>query len=453
RAAGVRARCGRAEQPRARRRFRRAPPGAGGGHRRAPRVAARGLSPPGDGGSPLSRDRPDHRRPGAHGEEPDAVRPGGPARAPRRSGRGVAGGRSGGMTMPGHPQDDRLLELAYGEVEGAEERALRQHVDDCARSGSVMAGIAEVRSAVRRVPPEPAPERGLESLLAYGELAAARARAQRRNVRWLGLLTLATAASLAFVLLPRRSGPEAGPSDLAVRVEVSPSPKQSSRVAPAQPLRFPSAPPPPVQGDRLAEAPSASRAQGAEEPKTKDAERKREAKHDELDALLAKKQAPHPESVRRDVSRMALDDARRAGAVASQPAASPPTDGLSSQSALREEAKKPEVVAEARSRAPAEYRAKASAAPAKVAAATPAPPASSAATPAGATAQQQKSPAPGRSDPDSAAVAGLVGGTVGGLSADKGTGTLGGARPVAKETVASSANAAAEGAAGKAGND
>ena len=29
------------------------------------------------------------------------------------------------MTAPGHPQDDRLLELAYGEVEGTVERALR----------------------------------------------------------------------------------------------------------------------------------------------------------------------------------------------------------------------------------------------------------------------------------------------------------------------------------------
>src|SRR5262249_10362060 len=293
----------------------------------------------------------------AHGEEPDALRPGGPARAARRGGGGVAGGRSGGMTMSGHPQDDRLLELAYGEVKGAEERALRQHVDDCPRCRSVLEGIAEVRSAVRRVPPGPAPERGLESLLAYGELAAARARAQRRNVRWLGLLTLATAASLALVLLPRRSGPGAGSSELAAsRVEVSP--KRSSRGEPGQPLRFPSPQPPPAQGDRLAEASSGSEATVAEKAKTKDAERKLEAKRDQLDALLVKKQAPHPESVLREVPPAARDDARRAGAVASEPAASPPTDGVL-QTAPREEAKKPEVVADAQAGAPAEYRAKA----------------------------------------------------------------------------------------------
>src|SRR5262249_935358 len=163
------------------------------------------------------------------------------------------------------------------------------------------------------------------SLLAYGELAAARARAQRRNVRWLGLLTLATAASLALVLLPRRSGPGAGSSELAAsRVEVSP--KRSSRGEPGQPLRFPSPQPPPphpppAEGDRLAEASSGSEATVAEKAKTKDAERKLEAKRDQLDALLVKKQAPHPESVLREVPPAARDDARRAGAVASEPAA------------------------------------------------------------------------------------------------------------------------------------
>jgi len=35
--------------------------------------------------------------------------------------------------VPTHPDDDRLLELAYGEAPTAEARTLRQHVDGCAR--------------------------------------------------------------------------------------------------------------------------------------------------------------------------------------------------------------------------------------------------------------------------------------------------------------------------------
>jgi len=90
--------------------------------------------------------------------------------------------------VPMHPDDDRLLELAYGEASTAEARALRQHVDGCARCRHVLEDIAEVRSAFRSVPAEPAPERGLESLLAYGEQAAARARSRRGGLRVLALL-------------------------------------------------------------------------------------------------------------------------------------------------------------------------------------------------------------------------------------------------------------------------
>jgi anti-sigma factor ChrR (cupin superfamily) len=104
--------------------------------------------------------------------------------------------------LPQHPEEDRLLELAYGEAPAAEARVIQQHVEGCARCREILQGIAEVRSAVRAVPPEPAPERGLESLLAYGERAAARARVRRRSFRFLGLLSVATAVGLVWVLLP-----------------------------------------------------------------------------------------------------------------------------------------------------------------------------------------------------------------------------------------------------------
>jgi hypothetical protein len=66
----------------------------------------------------------------------------------------------------------------------------------------VLDGYAEVRSAFRSVPAEPAPERGLESLLAYGEQAAARARSRRRGLQILGLLSAAVALAVIWVVQP-----------------------------------------------------------------------------------------------------------------------------------------------------------------------------------------------------------------------------------------------------------
>jgi hypothetical protein len=104
--------------------------------------------------------------------------------------------------VPTHPEDDRLLELAYGEMPASEARTLRQHVEGCARCRGVLDGIAEVRSAFRSVPSEPAPERGLESLLAYGAQAAERARSRRGGLRILGLLSAAAALAVVWLVLP-----------------------------------------------------------------------------------------------------------------------------------------------------------------------------------------------------------------------------------------------------------
>jgi hypothetical protein len=126
-----------------------------------------------------------------------------------------------------HPDDDRLLELAYGEVPASEARSIRQHVDGCPRCRDVLDGIAEVRSAVRAVPHEPPPDRGLESLLAYGEQAAARARARRRGVRFLGVLSVAAALGIGWVLLPR--APSKLPDDALARVDLPAAPEQGDR--------------------------------------------------------------------------------------------------------------------------------------------------------------------------------------------------------------------------------
>jgi len=349
------------------------------------------------------------------------------------------------MTAPGHPQDDRLLELAYGEVEGAEARALRRHVDDCPRCRSVLDGIAEVRSAVRRVPPEPAPERGLESLLAYGELAAAQARAHRRNVRWLGLLTLATAAALVFVLLPQRQAPATVSGEVA-RAE----PRASEVKLPApsdRPLRSPGATP--AQGDSLGGATRVvAEEKVAAKPKAKDAERKTDGKRDEdlgKQLAVAKEQAPPPELVRHEPLSGA-DTARRADAVADARAPAAADDAL--QSGLRQEAKK-EVAGQAQATSAGLARAKAAAPPAKVAAATPAPASSAPATAAATGPAQLEKSRPSNEVEGSGAV-GLLGSSAG---ADKGLGTVGAAGSGAKGAAGRTANVTAENAAGKAGDD
>jgi hypothetical protein len=129
---------------------------------------------------------------------------------------------------PTHPDDDRLLELAYGEVPAAEARTLRTHVDGCARCRTVLDGIAEVRTAFRAVPTEPAPERGLDSLLAYGEQAAARARSRRRGIRIVGVLSAVAALAVVWVVLPP-PGRQAGDEAALARADRERAPAQGDR--------------------------------------------------------------------------------------------------------------------------------------------------------------------------------------------------------------------------------
>jgi len=102
-----------------------------------------------------------------------------------------------------HRYEDRLLEFAYGELPAAEARSIEAHVKGCARCTGALREIDGVRRQMSQLAPEPAPEEGLESLLAYAQQAARRAQAgpaPARGVRrW--LFGLAGTASLAAVLL------------------------------------------------------------------------------------------------------------------------------------------------------------------------------------------------------------------------------------------------------------
>jgi hypothetical protein len=225
-----------------------------------------------------------------------------------------------------HPDEDRLLELAYGEVPPAEARTLRQHVDGCTRCRDVLQGIAEVRSAVRSVPPEPAPERGLESLLAYGEQAAARARSHRRSLRLVGLLSVATAVALAWVLLPLSPRERPGDRDMLVRAD---APTQLQAPAPTA-----SAPEEKGKTEQRREEASgaivamASKADERQKDAAKVAAREQEASSTPSSppaaVAMSKRAAPKPE--------------RHSTTAPSPPAVSPAPAGSSSQERAREPA-------------------------------------------------------------------------------------------------------------------
>ncbi|WP_223633614.1 anti-sigma factor [Corallococcus sp. EGB] len=85
-----------------------------------------------------------------------------------------------------HAHEDRLLDFAYGELPASEAQVLEQHVQGCARCTKALADIRGVRTTMAQLSAEPAPDAGLESLLAYAEQAARRAAAgpEPKPSRW-----------------------------------------------------------------------------------------------------------------------------------------------------------------------------------------------------------------------------------------------------------------------------
>jgi len=76
-----------------------------------------------------------------------------------------------------HAHEDRLLDFVYGELPPLEARAVESHVEGCAKCSELLAGIRGVRTTMAQLPVEPAPDAGLESLLAYAQQAARNAAA------------------------------------------------------------------------------------------------------------------------------------------------------------------------------------------------------------------------------------------------------------------------------------
>ena len=76
-----------------------------------------------------------------------------------------------------HAHEDRLLDFAYGELPAQEARVVETHLQGCTRCTELLEGIRGVRTTMAQLPMEPAPDAGLDSLLAYAQQAARNAAA------------------------------------------------------------------------------------------------------------------------------------------------------------------------------------------------------------------------------------------------------------------------------------
>ena len=148
-----------------------------------------------------------------------------------------------------HAHEDRLLDFAYGELPASEAHVLEQHVQGCARCTKALADIRGVRTTMAQLSSEPAPDAGLESLLAYAQQSARRAAAgpEPKPSRWrrfllpavglatvgtFGLLTLTVSENLD--LAPNLSQRAPSPTMAAAKQESPPREKRApSALAPA----------------------------------------------------------------------------------------------------------------------------------------------------------------------------------------------------------------------------
>ncbi len=118
--------------------------------------------------------------------------------------------------------DALLLDYAYDELVGAERAGVEGHLAECAKCRAELEAMAGTRRLMRVLEPEPAPETGLESLLAFAEKAAARQGAgAAAPSRWRWLVPALSAGGLALALVFVLSTTRA-PRDLVVPAAAAP---------------------------------------------------------------------------------------------------------------------------------------------------------------------------------------------------------------------------------------
>ena len=140
--------------------------------------------------------------------------------------------------------DALLLDYAYGELEGAPRRKVEDHLSSCARCRTALMAVAETRHAMAALTPEPVPESGLDSLLAYAEQAARQRAAERPKPslwRWLVPALSLAGVSAAVLLVVARSDnaaerlapATAAPSGHAAKLALMPARPEPSVASPA----------------------------------------------------------------------------------------------------------------------------------------------------------------------------------------------------------------------------
>jgi hypothetical protein len=127
------------------------------------------------------------------------------------------------MNAAVHQYEDKLLEFAYGELPAHEAAAVDAHVKGCPRCADALAQIQSVRSTMSALPMVPAPDAGLESLLAYAEQTAKRHAQKTKDVWWRRyLMPLASAAALTVVgVVAWRASQEFNPDPATVALEMA----------------------------------------------------------------------------------------------------------------------------------------------------------------------------------------------------------------------------------------
>src|SRR5262249_41523086 len=125
------------------------------------------------------------------------------------------------MNPASHHPEEKLLDYAYGELSVSESKTVEAHVRSCPQCADSLTSMKRVRQTMSQLPIVPAPSKGLDSLRAYAEQAAERARTRANRSRgwmqWLVPVTGVLARSVVVVIrtnvitagrsnLPRESG-------------------------------------------------------------------------------------------------------------------------------------------------------------------------------------------------------------------------------------------------------
>jgi hypothetical protein len=151
-----------------------------------------------------------------------------------------------------HAHEDRLLDFAYGELPPQEAQAVQSHLEGCTRCSELLAGIGGVRTVMAQLPMEPAPDAGLESLLAYAQQAARNAAAGPAPKptwwrRWLvpvmgvatvcafGVVSVTVNKNLALKEEIEAQSAQAKNAEAAASASPAPSPDDSYRESPKTP--------------------------------------------------------------------------------------------------------------------------------------------------------------------------------------------------------------------------